>query len=210
MGYRVRFESAGGRATRLWFVTEGVLGRQLARDPFLEEVGVLILDEFHERHLPGDVALAAARELQATVRPDLKLVVMSATLDTAVLATYLGDATVLTSEGRAFPVRIDHADAPDARPLAARVAAALASLLAAGDDDGGDVLVFLPGAAAIRRVDEAIARRWRGRAASTCCRCTATCRSMSSAGSCSRARGGAWCSPPTSPRPRSPSPASAP
>ncbi|HSP95726.1 MAG TPA: ATP-dependent helicase HrpB [Candidatus Dormibacteraeota bacterium] len=155
VGYRVRFESRGGARTRLWFVTEGVLGRQLARDPYLEDVGILVLDEFHERHLPGDVALALARELQETVRPDLKLVVMSATLDTAALATYLGGAPVLTSEGRAFPVRIEHADA-DPRPLAARVAAALARLLA-GDDDGGDVLVFLPGAAAIRRVTEAIA-----------------------------------------------------
>ena len=69
VGYRVRFESRGGDTTRLWFVTEGVLGRQLARDPYLEDVGVLVLDEFHERHLPGDVALALARELQETVRP---------------------------------------------------------------------------------------------------------------------------------------------
>jgi ATP-dependent helicase HrpB len=155
VGYRVRFESRGDARTRLWFVTEGVLGRQLARDPYLEEVGVLVLDEFHERHLPGDVALALARELQETVRPDLALVVMSATLDTAALATYLGDAPVLTSEGRAFPVRIEHADA-DPRPLAPRVATACSRLLA-GDDDGGDVLVFLPGAAAIRRVEAAIA-----------------------------------------------------
>ncbi|MBX3028255.1 ATP-dependent helicase HrpB [bacterium] len=154
-GYRVRFETRGDARTRLWFVTEGVLGRQLTRDPYLEEVGVLVLDEFHERHLPGDVALALARELQETVRPDLRLVVMSATLDTAALATYLGDAPALTCEGRAFPVRLEHA-APDPRPLAARVAAALSRLLAAGDDDG-DVLVFLPGAAAIRRVGEAIA-----------------------------------------------------
>ena len=162
IGYRVRFESAGGRATRLWFVTEGVLGRQLARDPYLEEVGVLVLDEFHERHLPGDVALATARELQETVRPDLKLVVMSATLDTAALADYLAGATVLTSEGRAYPVRIEHVDA-DPRPLATRVAAALARLLDAGGDDGGDVLVFLPGAAAIRRADDAIAPLARAR-----------------------------------------------
>lgn len=157
VGYRVRFESRGGAATRLWFVTEGVLGRQLARDPYLEDVGVLVLDEFHERHLPGDVALALARELQETVRPDLKLVVMSATLDTAALAAYLPGAPVLTSEGRAFDVRIAHDAGPDPRPLAARVAAALARLLAAPDDDGGDVLVFLPGAAAIRRCAEALA-----------------------------------------------------
>ena len=69
----------GGADTRLWFLTEGVLGRQLAADPFLEKIGVLVLDEFHERHLQGDVALAVARELRKTVRPDLKIVVMSAT-----------------------------------------------------------------------------------------------------------------------------------
>jgi len=155
VGYRVRFESRGGAATRLWFVTEGVLGRQLARDPFLEDVGVLVLDEFHERHLPGDVALAIARELQESVRPDLKLAVMSATLDTAALAAYLPGAALLTSAGRAFPVAIAHAGERDARPIALRVAASLSRLLAEGDD-GGDVLVFLPGAAEIRRCAEAL------------------------------------------------------
>jgi ATP-dependent helicase HrpB len=155
IGYRVRFEARGGAATRLWFVTEGVLGRQLARDPFLEDVGLLVLDEFHERHLPGDVALAIARELQESVRGDLKLVVMSATLDTAALAAYLPGAAVLTSEGRAHPVAITHAASRDERWLAPRVAAALADLLRHGDD-GGDVLVFLPGAAEIRRCGEAL------------------------------------------------------
>ena len=72
VGYRVRFEQRGGAATRLWFLTEGVLGRQLARDPFLEAAAVVVLDEFHERHLQGDVALAVVRELQETVRPDLR------------------------------------------------------------------------------------------------------------------------------------------
>ncbi len=157
VGYRVRFEQRGGAATRLWFVTEGVLGRQLAHDPFLEAVGVLVLDEFHERHLPGDVALAIARELQETVRPDLALVVMSATLDTAALAAYLPGAAVLTSEGRAFPVRIEHTAGDAGGRLAPRVAAAVQALLAAPDDDGGDILVFLPGAAEIRFAAEALA-----------------------------------------------------
>ena len=155
VGYRVRFESRGGAATRLWFLTEGVLGRQLARDPFLEDVGVLVLDEFHERHLPGDVALAIARELQESVRPELKLVVMSATLDTAALAAYLPGAALLTSEGRTYPVAITHAAERDERPLALRVTAALTRLLADADD-GGDVLVFLPGAGEIRRAGEAL------------------------------------------------------
>src|SRR5207245_3697502 len=154
VGYRVRFEERGGPRTRLWFVTEGVFGRLLTADPFLERVGVVVLDEFHERHLQGDVALAVVRELQETVRPDLRLAVMSATLDTDALARALGDAAVLTAEGRAFPVTIEYDDeaAADA-PLAMRVARTLRRILA----DPGDVLVFLPGAAEMRRVAEALA-----------------------------------------------------
>jgi ATP-dependent helicase HrpB len=154
IGYRVRFEQRGGRATRLWFVTEGVFGRQLAADPFLEDVGVVVLDEFHERHLQGDVALAAAVHLQETVRPDLRLVVMSATLDTDRLSEALGDAAVITSEGRSHPVTIEYDDAPNAR-LDARVASAVGRALTTP----GDVLVFLPGAADIRRASDALAPR---------------------------------------------------
>ena len=151
IGYRVRFEQQGGAATRLWFLTEGVLGRQLARDPYLEGVGVVVLDEFHERHVHGDIALAVVRELQETVRPDLRLLVMSATLDTDRLAAFLGDCPVVTSEGRAYPVQIEHEAASDDRPLAGQVAGAFRRLLASSTDDGGDVLIFLPGAAEIRR-----------------------------------------------------------
>jgi ATP-dependent RNA helicase HrpB len=156
VGYRVRFEQRGGAATRLWFLTEGVLGRQLGRDPFLEETAIVVLDEFHERHLQGDVALAVVRELQETVRPDLKLLVMSATLETTALAGYLGGCTVLTSEGRSYPVQIEYSAAPDDRPLAGRVAGALRRVLAEAADRG-DVLVFLPGAAEIRRAADAVA-----------------------------------------------------
>jgi ATP-dependent helicase HrpB len=154
VGYRVRFEQRGGAATRLWFVTEGVLGRQLARDPFLEPVGLIVLDEFHERHLPGDIALGVVRELQETVRPDLKLVVMSATLETERLAAYLGGCPVLTSSGQAYPVEISYAAGGDDRPLTARVVSAVTRLL---DALAGDVLVFLPGAAEIRRGAVALA-----------------------------------------------------
>jgi len=153
VGYRVRFEERGGPRTRLWFVTEGVFGRLLAADPFLERVGVVVLDEFHERHLQGDVALAVVREVQETVRPDLRLAVMSATLETDALARALGDAAVLTAEGRAFPVAIEYDEEAAAEVhLATRVARALRRIL----DDPGDVLVFLPGAAEIRRAAEAI------------------------------------------------------
>jgi ATP-dependent helicase HrpB len=153
VGYQVRFERVGGRDTALWFVTEGVLSRRLASDPFLDGVAVLILDEFHERHLHGDVALAVACELRRTVRPDLKLVVMSATIDAAPVARHLGDCPVLTSEGRRFPVEIRHAPAADGRaPLPVRLCGAVQRVLL--DDADGDLLVFLPGVGEIRRCAE--------------------------------------------------------
>ncbi len=153
VGYRVRFEQRGGRGTRLWFLTEGVFGRQMADDPFLDGVGAVVLDEFHERHLQGDLALAVVRSLQETVRPDLKLVVMSATLETEALARYLPDATVLTSEGRAHPVTMSWAPLPPRARLPEHTASVVRDVLAAP----GDVLVFLPGAAEIRRTAEALA-----------------------------------------------------
>lgn len=156
VGYRVRFEQRGGAATRLWYVTEGLFSRGLAADPYLEDVGIVVLDEFHERHLQGDLALGVVSELQATVRPDLKLVVMSATLETDRLASYLGGARVLTSEGRAYPVAIEYLPERSTVRIGERVRAALARVLGA-NDDGGDVLVFLPGAGAIRQAAEAVA-----------------------------------------------------
>ena len=154
VGYRVRFEHRGGPATRLWFVTEGVFGRRLGDDPFLEDVGVVVLDEFHERHLQGDLALAVVCALQQTVRPDLKLVVMSATLATDALARHLPDATVLTSEGRAHPVAVDWAPAPPRVRPAEHVSSVVREVLRS---DAGDVLVFLPGAGEIRRVGALLA-----------------------------------------------------
>src|SRR5262245_50476267 len=153
VGYRVRFEQRGGPATRLWFVTEGVFGRTLADDPFLENVGVVVLDEFHERHLQGDLALAVVRELQETVRSDLKLAIMSATLATEALARALPYATGLTSEGRAHPVAVEWAPLPPRARLAEYAATVVRRMLA----EPGDVLVFLPGAAEIRRTAEALA-----------------------------------------------------
>jgi ATP-dependent helicase HrpB len=123
------------------------------RDPFLEDVGIVVLDEFHERHLQSDLALAVVRELQETVRPDLRLVVMSATLETEALADYLGGCPVVTSEGRQHPIAIEWDAAGEGRPLADRVAAALRRAV----EDAGDVLVFLPGAAEIRRAAAALA-----------------------------------------------------
>ncbi len=148
VGYQVRFEDVSGPSTRLFFVTEGVLTRRLVADPLLEGVSVVVLDEFHERHLAGDLALAVLRELQRTRRPDLKLVAMSATLEADPVARFLG-CPILRSECRRFDVTIDHLPAPDERPLEQQVLGGLKRLFAAKID--GDVLVFLPGAAEIRR-----------------------------------------------------------
>ncbi|HMV85796.1 MAG TPA: ATP-dependent helicase HrpB [Blastocatellia bacterium] len=155
VGYQVRFEEVASRETRLRFLTEGVLTRRLLSDPELKNVGVVVLDEFHERHLQADLALALLRRLQNTTRPDLKLVVMSATLNAAPIAAYLGNAPKLSSEGKRFDVAIEHSPREDNRPLAEQVAAAVRRLLAENPD--GDVLVFLPGAAEIRRAQAACA-----------------------------------------------------
>ena len=149
VGYQVRFEDVSSAKTRLRFVTEGVLTRRLINDPTLRDVGVVVLDEFHERHLAGDLALALLRRLQTSSRPDLKIILMSATLETRSLADYLGDAPVLTSEGRRFAVDIQHLPTPDERHLDHQVLAALKRLVPVVPD--GHVLVFLPGAGEIRR-----------------------------------------------------------
>ncbi len=161
VGYRIRFEEAAGPATRLVYLTEGVLLRRLASDPALDGVAAVVLDEFHERTLDADLALALLRRLQRGPRPDLRLVVMSATLAAEPVAAFLG-APVQRVAGRPFPVAIEHLPRPDARPLEQQVAAAVRAALEAGDGtgsagDGGDILVFLPGAAEIRRAREACA-----------------------------------------------------
>jgi ATP-dependent helicase HrpB len=150
VGYQVRFEEVAGPRTRLRFLTEGVLTRRLLSDPRLERVAAVVLDEFHERHLEGDLALALLRRLQRTQRPDLRLVVMSATLDAAPVAAYLGRARVLRSEGRQYPLEIQYTP-HSAAPLEQQVAAAVEAL----PDASGHVLAFLPGAAEIRRAQQA-------------------------------------------------------
>ncbi len=155
VGYQVRFENVSSRKTRIRFVTEGVLARELIASPDLAGVAAVVLDEFHERHLQADVALALVERLRRSRRPELRVVVMSATLATDAIAAYLG-APVIRSEGRAFDVSVDHLPSPDDRPLASHVASAVRSLVQQGLD--GDVLVFLPGAAEIRRAREACER----------------------------------------------------
>jgi ATP-dependent helicase HrpB len=157
VGWQVRFEEVAGPGTRIRYVTEGLLTRRLLSDPTLPGVGAVVVDEFHERHLPGDLALAFLRRLQRGARPDLKLVVMSATLDAGPVARFLG-APALRSEGRLFEVAVEHLSPEEAaRPetrLEDHVARAVRRLVREGLD--GDVLVFLPGAAEIRRAREAI------------------------------------------------------
>jgi ATP-dependent helicase HrpB len=153
IGYQVRLEDKSSAQTRVRFVTEGVLTRKLIADPELRGVAVVVADELHERHLQGDLALALLRRLQRTRRPELRLCAMSATLEAESVASFLG-CEVVRVPGRLFEVAIEHADKPDERPLEQRVASALRRLLRDGLE--GDVLVFLPGAAEIRRARDAL------------------------------------------------------
>lgn len=159
VGYQVRFESAVGPATRLRFITEGLLSRKLHADPELRGVGVVVLDEFHERHLDGDLGLALLRELQRGARPDLGIVVMSATLDAEPVQAYLsagpGGCARVSSAGRTHPVAIEYQGASPEAELPAAVHRAFHRLLADGLD--GDILVFLPGAREIQQAASACA-----------------------------------------------------
>jgi len=154
VGYEVRFDRRVSDKTRIRFVTEGVLTRRLLSDPELRGVGCVIIDEFHERHQDGDLALALVERLRGR-RAELALVVMSATLDAEPVAAFLGGAPVVRSEGRVFPLAIEHMEQPDDRPLGKQVAAAVRRL--AQDKLDGDVLVFLPGSGEIRRCAEDLA-----------------------------------------------------
>ncbi len=147
VGYQVRFEDTTGPRTRLRFVTEGILTRRLLSDPLLKGVSAVVLDEFHERHLESDLALALLKRLQRT-RTDLRIVVMSATLDAAPIAHFLDDCPTVRSEGKLFELSIKHLPySPD--PLERRVKDAFESLVSAKYP--GDILAFLPGTAEIRR-----------------------------------------------------------
>ena len=162
VGYQVRFERRASAATGILVVTEGILVQMLQADPFLEGVGVLIFDEFHERSLAADLSLAMARRVQREVRPDLALVAMSATLDPGPLAAFLGGCPVIAAEGRQHPVEIVYVDErrvaatpPDGeRSCSSLVADGVRRALAA---TAGDVLAFLPGVGEILRTADALA-----------------------------------------------------
>ena len=153
IGYRIRFEARVSDATRIEVVTEGILTRMLQDDPELPDVGAIVFDEFHERHLAGDLGAALALDVQASLRPDLRIVVMSATLEGTRVAEWLA-TPVLRSEGRAFPIRVEYPPARRGENEFAHLRRAVQQALAETD---GDVLTFLPGRREIAQAQRMLA-----------------------------------------------------
>jgi ATP-dependent helicase HrpB len=156
VGYRVRFGSKVSRRTRIEVITEGVFTRLIMDDPALDGVAAVLFDEFHERSLDADLGLALARDAQGGLREDLRLLVMSATIDGARIARHLGDAPVIASEGRAFPIETRYVGRDTNVPIEVQVADATMRALRA---EGGSILVFLPGTAEIRRTETRLKER---------------------------------------------------
>ena len=154
IGYSVRFEDVSSARTRIRYATEGIVLRRLLSEPDLRGIGAVILDEFHERHLATDLLLVLLDRLSRTARPDLKLVVMSATLDAEPIARYLGDCPRIRSEGRMFPVAVEFLPKADERPLEKQIVSAVRR--AVSEEATGDILVFLPGAGEIRKAKTAL------------------------------------------------------
>ena len=154
VGYRIRFESKISAATRIEVVTEGILTRLIQDDPELSGIGAILFDEFHERHMAGDLGSALALDIQANLRPDLRIVVMSATLDGERIAQWLG-APRISSPGRSFPVRIDYPPARTQESVEHHLARVTRQAL---DESTGDVLAFLPGRREIARVQSMLAQ----------------------------------------------------
>ena len=144
VGYQIRFEDQTSLGTRISYMTEGILLRWLQDNRALSDVGIILFDEFHERNLLSDVSLALVKHLQQTARPDLKLVVMSATLDAEPVADYLGNACpILHSEGQSFPVEVRYSTHHDERAITEQAADVVEHIVNSGEP--GDVLVFMPG-----------------------------------------------------------------
>jgi ATP-dependent helicase HrpB len=153
VGYSIRYENVSGPKTRIRFLTEAILVRRIIHDPNLNGISSVILDEFHERNLATDLALAFLKRLQHQ-KPDLKIIVMSATMDTQPVASFLSNTRVLSVEGSPFSLDIEYELKPSERPLHEKVASAVTRLIRA--QIHGDILVFLPGSAEIRRAAEAL------------------------------------------------------
>ena len=157
VGYQIRLESRVSERTRIRFVTEGILLRQMSFDATLRGISAIVFDEFHERHLYGDISLARAVQIQQSTRPDLKIIVMSATLDAGILKNYLAPSDVLVSQGRSFPVRIEYLPkAVNFENDAMWDVAAAECERVADASAWGDMLVFMPGAYEINRTVQAI------------------------------------------------------
>ncbi|HEY0548675.1 MAG TPA: DEAD/DEAH box helicase, partial [Verrucomicrobiae bacterium] len=154
VGYQIRFDDQTSLGTRICYITEGILLRWLQDDPALRDVAVILFDEFHERNLLSDVALALAKEMQRTNRPDLKLAVMSATLDAEPVAAYLNNAPVLVSEGQSYPVQVHYTEHHDERPVSDQAADVVEHIVNSGAS--GDILVFMPGVGEINSTIGAI------------------------------------------------------
>jgi ATP-dependent helicase HrpB len=156
VGYRVRFGTIVSKRTRIEVITEGIFTGLIQDDPSLDGVGAVLFDEFHERSLDADIGLALARDAQQALREDLRLLIMSATIDGARIAAALGDAPVIVSEGRAFAVETRYLGRDPAKPIAPQVADAVMRALRA---ETGSILAFLPGAAEIRRCETMVRER---------------------------------------------------
>ena len=156
VGYRMRGDTRVGSRTRIEVVTEGILTRRLQRDPTLDGVGLVIFDEFHERSLDADLGLALTLRTQQLVRDDLRIIVMSATLDGEAVSRILGDAPVITSHGRVYPVDTRYVEPRSGVRIEATVAAVVVDALRS---EQGDILVFLPGSGEIRRVESMLGER---------------------------------------------------
>jgi ATP-dependent helicase HrpB len=151
IGYRVRFDSKVSAKTKVEVVTEGILTRMVQSDNSLEDTGLVIFDEFHERSLQADLALALCLQVQQVLRSDLRILIMSATLDGEKLSAALGKAPIITSQGKLFPVAIRYAQHEPEGRVTVQMAQAIRKVLR---DEGGDILAFLPGAGEIKRVQE--------------------------------------------------------
>ena len=154
VGYQIRFDDHTSPGTRIAFITEGILLRWLQDDRMLSKVGAVVFDEFHERNLLSDVALALVKNLQQNQRPDLAMLVMSATLDAEPIAEYLGQCPTLVSEGQSYPVDVEYLQVPDQRPFTLQAADAVERII--NDGQEGDILVFMPGRGEINGTLEAL------------------------------------------------------
>ena len=155
VGYKIRFENKISKSTRLEILTEGILTRMLQEDGALENIGLVIFDEFHERSLHADLALALTREIQTILRPDLRILIMSATIDGEKLSSVLNNAPIITSKGRQHPIKFNYEGADEKIPLLLQMARVIKKAM---NENSGDILAFFPGAGEIARTAEILER----------------------------------------------------